>query len=82
MPIYEYYCAECEAEFEMILPVAQADEPATCEKCGSEARRQLTTFSFKSDTFTAPRLKHSTRRPLRGHKQPDLTVAPEENPKN
>ena len=82
MPIYEYYCAECGAEFEMIRPVSQADEPATCEKCGSPARRQLTTFSFKSDTFTAPRLKRSTQRPLRAHNQPDPATTPEDSPTN
>ena len=80
MPIYEYYCVECGAEFEMIRSVSQADEPATCEKCGSPARRQLTTFSFKSDTFTAPRLKRSTQRPLRAHDQPDPASAPGDSP--
>ena len=80
MPIYEYYCADCGAEFEMIRPVSQADELATCEKCGSQARRQLTTFSFKSDTFTAPRLKHSTQRPLRSHDQPDPANTPGDSP--
>ena len=82
MPIYEYYCAQCGVEFEMIRPVSQADELAACEKCGSQARRQLTTFSFKSDTFTAPRLRRSTQRPLRGHNQSDPATTPEDNPAN
>ena len=80
MPIYEYYCSECGAEFERIRSVSQADEPATCEKCGSQTRRQLTTFSFKSDTFTAPRLKRSTQRPLRGRNQPDPAATPDDEP--
>ena len=54
MPIYEYYCAECDTEFDLMRPVSQADDLAPCEACGDPAQRQLTTFSFKSDTFSAP----------------------------
>ena len=34
MPIYEYYCATCNAEFEALRPVSKADEPTPCKTCG------------------------------------------------
>ncbi len=80
MPIYEYYCAECGSEFDLMRSVSQADDPAPCQGCGNPARRQLTTFSFKSDTFTAPRLKRSTQRPLRSHDRPESAETPEDSP--
>ena len=64
MPIYEYYCASCDAEFEMIRPPSRADEPAPCKTCGTPGERQLSTFSFKSNTFSAPKLKRP-QEPLR-----------------
>ena len=68
MPIYEYYCATCNAEFEALRPVSKADEPAPCKTCGQPGKRQLSTFSFKSNTFTAPKLKPATN-PLRSYNQ-------------
>ena len=62
MPIYEYRCSSCGAEFESIRPVSRADDPIDCKICGSPASRQLSNFSFKSDTFTAPKLRNQTRR--------------------
>ena len=70
MPIYEYYCAECDAEFELLRPVSKATESAPCAACGQPGERQLSTFSFKSNSFTAPHLKHSTTKPLRSHNMP------------
>jgi putative FmdB family regulatory protein len=69
MPIYEYYCPNCNAEYEVIRPVAKADEPAPCRECGKPGQRQLTTFSFKSSTFSAPRLGLPTQRPLRSYRR-------------
>lgn len=34
MPIFRYYCPDCDAEFELLL--ARFDSPAECPKCGSE----------------------------------------------
>ena len=46
MPIFEYRCAECEAEFECL--VRGADVPA-CPACGSTTlERLLTTFAVSS----------------------------------
>ena len=67
MPIYEYYCVQCDAEYEIMRSVSQIDEPAPCRVCGQPGRRQLSTFSFKSNTFTAPHLKPVRGKPLRSH---------------
>lgn len=65
MPIYEYYCAKCDHDFELIRPVAKSNDPATCNLCGEPAQRQLSNFAFKSNTFTAPKFKASLERPMR-----------------
>ncbi len=61
MPIYEYYCAKCNIEFEALRPASKADEPVACKTCNRPGERQLSTFSFKSNTFTAPKLKPATK---------------------
>ena len=69
MPIYEYYCADCDEEFESMRPVSQMDEPALCGTCGQAGQRLLSNFSFKSNSFTAPKLKPVKRKPFRSHNQ-------------
>ena len=61
MPLYEYYCANCNIEFEALRPVAKGGEPVACKTCGQNGERQMSTFSFKSNTFTAPKLKPATK---------------------
>ena len=34
MPLYEYHCLDCDAEFEAIVSFRDADNVA-CERCGS-----------------------------------------------
>ena len=65
MPIYEYYCADCGLDFEVMRSVSQSGESANCEKCGNPAKRQLSNFAFKSNTFTSPKFKASLEKPLR-----------------
>ena len=65
MPIYEYYCAGCSLDFEVMRSVSQSDERANCEKCGKPAERPLSNFAFKSNTFTSPTIKASLEKPLR-----------------
>ena len=65
MPIYEYYCAGCNFDFEVMRPVTQSGDPANCEKCGKPAERQLSNFAFKSNTFTSPKFKASLEKPMR-----------------
>ena len=73
MPIYEYYCANCNLEYEAIRPAYRADEPVLCKTCNQPGERQLSTFSFKSNSFTAPKLKPAAR-PKRSY----TTNAPED----
>lgn len=66
MPIYEYYCANCNTEYELVRPASQVDDPAPCKTCGRPGQRQLSRFAFQSNTFTAPRNKMTpTKRPFR-----------------
>jgi putative FmdB family regulatory protein len=44
MPLYEYYCSDCKARFELLVSHKYADDVA-CTKCRSEkVRRQLSVF--------------------------------------
>lgn len=65
MPIYQYLCEECRVESEYIRPVSKADDEALCKLCGATTTRVLTMFSFKSDTFTAPKLRSTNSQPMR-----------------
>ena len=49
MPIYEYVCSDCEQKFELLKPMSQAEEGATCPKCGGKSKRVLSRFSSCSD---------------------------------
>lgn len=71
MPIYEYHCAGCGAQFESIRPVSRADDPIDCKSCGQPATRQISGFSFKSDTFTAPKLRRRPGATFRGNRPTD-----------
>ncbi len=49
MPIYEYLCQDCGAEFEMLRSMKDAAAPARCKSCHSEhTTRQLSVFYSKS----------------------------------
>ncbi|MBC8446850.1 MAG: zinc ribbon domain-containing protein [Chloroflexi bacterium] len=46
MPLYEYYCPDCEITFEALRSMSKADAPIACPQCtGLEARRQLSLFA-------------------------------------
>ena len=45
MPIYEYLCPDCEAKFELLRPLSQAGETASCPSCQKSAERVLSTFA-------------------------------------
>ncbi len=79
MPVYEYYCENCRTEYELIRLVSRMDDPAPCATCGQAGRRQLSQFSFKSNTFTAPKLRPTSKGPFRSHNQ-EVSKTPEENP--
>jgi len=48
MPIYEYQCLECEANFEKILTSATSAEVITCTQCGStKVRKKISATSLR-----------------------------------
>lgn len=52
MPLYEYRCKECGAEFEKTLRFSEADQIPTCPKCNSpHTRKKLSSVvSFGSNS--------------------------------
>jgi putative FmdB family regulatory protein len=45
MPLYEYYCDDCECRFEVLRSFSQADKPVACVECsGSHTRRAISLF--------------------------------------
>ena len=50
MPIYEYVCSDCGLKFELLRPLSQANEGASCPHCHNSAKRVFSTFaSFAKD---------------------------------
>ncbi len=46
MPLYEYYCADCETEFEALRRMSQADDPIACVRCqGMNTSRAISAFA-------------------------------------
>ncbi|MCI0776925.1 MAG: zinc ribbon domain-containing protein [Chloroflexi bacterium] len=41
MPLYEYHCPSCRETFELLRPMQQATEPATCPSGHPKAGRVL-----------------------------------------
>jgi len=35
MPLYEYYCSECNTKFDALRAMSKADDPIPCVKCES-----------------------------------------------
>jgi len=47
MPLYEYYCSDCQTKFELLVGHQHADE-VVCAKChGEKVRRLLSVFAAK-----------------------------------
>ena len=54
MPIYEYKCRDCKAEFEKITTMAKAND-VECKKCGSKnTERLLSVFGVSSGIPDSP----------------------------
>jgi len=49
MPIYEYHCQDCQAEFELLRSFKDADAEVTCTGCqGKNVQRKLSLFNATS----------------------------------
>ena len=44
MPLYEYYCADCQTKFDALRPMSKADAPIQCKNC--ESRRTSRALSL------------------------------------
>jgi putative FmdB family regulatory protein len=56
MPIYEYWCHDCDKEFEELRPMSRASEPAACPTCGAPSEKLPSVFASKADyTIKVPR---------------------------
>ena len=55
MPVYEYYCGNCGATFDVIRSMSAADDPLTCSQCGAGQRvsRTISLFTTVSSTQRA-----------------------------
>ena len=54
MAVYEYLCPKCRNEFELMRPMSEAEKPASCPKCGSEAQKLISGFSSKTGDSMQP----------------------------
>ena len=48
MPVYEYFCSKCKAKFELLRPISEAQNKASCPTCGNKSERIPSTFSAHS----------------------------------
>jgi putative FmdB family regulatory protein len=57
MPLYEFRCGQCGQRFEVLRPMAKADDPAPCPQCQSadtkRAISRFASFSKSADGSTA-----------------------------
>jgi putative FmdB family regulatory protein len=54
MAVYEYLCPKCRNAFELMRPMGEAEKPAKCPKCGSEAQKLASGYGSKTGDSTQP----------------------------
>jgi len=62
MPVYEYFCPKCKREFELRRPFSEADKPASCPDCGSQAERLISVFASKTGFYMRTPEKEAFRK--------------------
>ena len=46
MPIYEYYCPDCDVEFEKLVKLSEANAVQDCPECGARhTQKKLSVFA-------------------------------------
>ncbi|MDY6893317.1 MAG: zinc ribbon domain-containing protein [Chloroflexota bacterium] len=45
MPVYEYQCSKCDLRFELLRPMSQVNEGASCPRCNNGANKVLSSFA-------------------------------------
>ena len=73
MPIYEYHCSACGADFESIRPVSRADDPTECKSCRQPATRQISNFFVQVRYIYGAQAEASPREAFRGNRAADST---------
>lgn len=46
MPVYEYFCANCNTKFDALRPMSQADEKIECAHCESTRTARVLSVFF------------------------------------
>jgi putative FmdB family regulatory protein len=46
MPVYEYFCANCNTKFDALRPMSQADEKIKCTECESTRTARVLSVFF------------------------------------
>lgn len=61
MPIYEYHCNKCHADFELKRSFSESDRAAPCPRCGSPGEKLVSACCTDADY----RIRYPARDPLR-----------------
>jgi putative FmdB family regulatory protein len=52
MPVYEYFCPQCNTKFEMLRSLNMATVDADCPKCGGKAERILSPCALRAASLS------------------------------
>ncbi len=54
MPIYEYYCPDCDVEFEKLVKLSEANAVQDCPECsGRHTQKKLSVFATRGGSTSA-----------------------------
>ncbi|GJL79476.1 MAG: hypothetical protein NPINA01_24650 [Nitrospinaceae bacterium] len=71
MPLYEYYCEDCQKEFTLLQPASVNKEDTTCSECGSsKVNHKFSTFTSKIQGVS----KASSKKPVTEDDYPNKDV--------
>ncbi len=45
MPLYEYYCQDCDGVYEAMRPIREASLPVPCPQCNRDGQRMMSSFA-------------------------------------
>jgi len=71
MPLYEYFCEDCQKEFTLLQSASVNKEETTCSECGSSrVNRRFSTFASKIQGVT----KSSSAKPVTEDDYPNKDI--------